>query len=139
MPNEPVPLSELERGLPAPARGWAVELAGRGVEIVEDDLGRAAISRTAARDLFAEHRSQQEAAARRREEIEQRVIAADEARRAAMPRGIPAGMVPEGMTGAELLMAADPMRRPHRESVLEHALSNGGQPVYHPLNEQAGQ
>src|SRR5829696_7710579 len=123
---ELVPLSVIALDLPAPAVGWAAELAGRGVEVVRDDLGRPSITRAAARDLFAEHREQQEAIARRRAEIEQRVIAADEARRAALPRGIPVHAVPEGMSAAQLMMAADPMGdRSRRESVLEHAWPTG--------------
>src|SRR5215218_1846600 len=54
------------------------------------------------------------------EEIEERLVAADEARRAALPKGIPAGMVPEGMTGGLLMMAADPMPGSRRTSMVEH-------------------
>ena len=87
--EQPVTLTELERDLPAPAAGWAAELDRRGVAVVLDDLGRPSITRAAARDLFTEHREQQEAAARHREEIEQGVIEADAARRAALPEGYP--------------------------------------------------
>jgi hypothetical protein len=131
--GEPVPLSELARDLPEPAVGWAVELERRGIEIVEDDLGRAAITRAVARAIFAEHRENEVLMARHREEIEQRVIAADEARRAAMPRGVPAGMIPAGLTGGQMMMAADPMSGARRESPVEHALRNSGSAVYHPL------
>jgi hypothetical protein len=141
MTAERVPLSELALELPVPPDGWAAELAARGVAVVLDDLGRACVDRAVARDLFAAYRSQQEAAARRRVELEEELVAADAARRAAMPRGIPAGAVPEGISAAQLMMLSDPMDRgSRRESVLEHALSNGGQPVYHPIrDEQAGQ
>src|SRR5512132_4054269 len=105
---EPVPLSELERDLPAPAAGWAAELDRRGVAVVTDDLGRAAVDRATARALFAEHRENEARKARRREEIEQRVIAADEARRAALPKGIPVNAVPTGVSAAELMMLSDP-------------------------------
>jgi hypothetical protein len=67
-------------------------------------------------------------------EIEERLVEADEARRAAIPRGIPVTEVPEGMTAAMLLMAADPMSGPRRESMVVHALSNpAGALVYHPI------
>jgi hypothetical protein len=140
MTAEPVPLTELERDLPAPAVGWAAELGRRGVAVVLDDLGRAAVDRATARVLFTEHREQQEAAARHRAEIEQRVIAADEARRAALPKGVPAGMVPEGMTAGLLMMAADPMQGSRRESVVADALKNDGRLIYRPIrDEQADQ
>jgi hypothetical protein len=55
-PAELVPLSVLELDLPAPGDGWAAHLAHRGVEIVLDDIGRAAVARSDARMLFAERR-----------------------------------------------------------------------------------
>jgi hypothetical protein len=132
--GEPIPLSELARDLPEPADGWAAELERRGVAVFEDDLGRPAVDRATARVLFAEHREQQEAAARRRAEIEQRVIAADEARRAALPKGIPASSVPPGVSAAELMMLSDPMPGSRRQSVLEHALEHpAGAIVYTPI------
>jgi len=137
MPEQAVPLSELERDLPVPAAGWAAELAARGVAVVLDDLGRAAVDRATARVLFAEHREQEEASARQRAELERRVVAADEARRAALPRGIPVGQVPTGMSAAEMLMASDPMRGSRRVSVVEHALKNDGALAFHPINEDA--
>jgi hypothetical protein len=138
MPAHPVPLTELERDLPAPAVGWAAELGRRGVAVVLDDLGRAAVDRATARALFAERREQEEAASRRREELERRVVAADEARRAALPRGIPAGAVPEGLSAGLLMMLSDPMPGSRRQSVLEHSLEHpAGAIVYTPINEDA--
>jgi hypothetical protein len=78
----PVPLSVLELDLPAPAEGWHVYLAGRGVEVTLDDIGRAAISRADARQVFDERR---EAEARRREkaaELERQAVVRDQQRRA---------------------------------------------------------
>jgi ParB-like chromosome segregation protein Spo0J len=141
MTAEPViPLSVLGLDLPEPAVE-ATALEHRGIEVLRDDLGRAAISRVAARMLLTEHREQQEAVARRREEIERRVIAADEARRAALPRGIPVSAEVPGLTPAMLMMAADPLgQSQRRESVLEHALQHRDGAVYHPIQqEQADQ
>jgi hypothetical protein len=141
MPEPAVPLTELDRDLPAPAVGWAAELAGRGVAVVQDDLGRAAVDRAVARVLFAEYLEQQEVAARRRAEIERRAVEADQAFRASLPAGIPAGAVPEGITAGQLLMLSDPMPGARRQSVLEHALEHpGGAIVYTPIrDEQANQ
>jgi hypothetical protein len=138
MPEQVVPLSELERDLPAPADGWAAELERRGVAVLEDDLGRAAVDRATARVLFAEHRERQEAAARRREEIEQRAVEADQRFRASLPAGIPAGAVPEGISAGQMMMLSDPMQGSRRQSVLEHSLEHpAGAIVYTPINEDA--
>jgi hypothetical protein len=139
MTAEPaVPLTELERDLPAPADGWAAELDRRGVAVVLDDLGRAAVDRATARALFAEHRESEARAARKREELERQVIAADEARRAALPKGIPVDAVPAGVSAAELLMLSDPFPVKRRQSVLEHALEHpGGATVYTPVGGES--
>jgi hypothetical protein len=139
MPEPVVPLAELERDLPTPAAGWAAELAGRGVEVVLDDLGRASVTRAAARLLFTEHLAQEELAARKRAELEQRAIEADQRFRASLPPGIAADQVPEGISAGQLMMLSDPEReKGRRESVLEHSLSNpAGALIYHPINEDA--
>jgi hypothetical protein len=138
MVEQVVPLSELERDLVAPAGGWVAELEGRGVEIIQDDLGRAAITRAAARLLFTERRAQEEAAARHRVEVERRVIEADKAFRASLPAGIRSDAVPAGVSAAELMMLSDPMQGSRRESVLEHALANpDGAIIYRPIRDEA--
>jgi hypothetical protein len=138
MTAEPVPLTELERDLPAPAAGWAAELDRRGVAVVLDDLGRAAVDRATARALFAEHRENEARMARHREEIEQRVIAADAARRAALPKGIPVNSVPTGVSAAEMLMLSDPFPAKRRQSVLEHSLEHpSGATVYTPVGGES--
>jgi hypothetical protein len=53
--------------LPEPAGGWVAYLAGRGIEVITDDIGRDAISRDDARLLIAERRA---AEARKREVAE---------------------------------------------------------------------
>jgi hypothetical protein len=128
----------LERDLPAPAVGWAAELDRRGIEIVQDDLGRAAVDRVTARALFAERREQEEATARRRAEIEQRAIEADQRFRASLPAGVPAGAVPEGISAGQLMMLSDPMPGARRQSVLEHSLENpAGAVIFTAINEDA--
>ena len=52
-----VPLSVLALDLSAPSvGGWPAYLAGRGIEVVADDLGRDSITRADARRLFTERR-----------------------------------------------------------------------------------
>lgn len=74
-------------------------------------------------------------AARKRELIEERLVAADAARRAAIPRGVPVSAEVPGLTAAELMMAADPDRqRPRRRSVVEDALAHAGT-VFTPIRD----
>jgi hypothetical protein len=137
MPEQPVLLVELERDLGAPADGWSRELDRRGVAVIEDDLGRPAVDRATARALFAEARSQQEAAAVKAAMLEEAAIQKDLAFRAGLPGGVPASLVPEGVTAGQLMMLADPDRQSgRRQSVLDHALSGGGI-IFHPIREDA--
>jgi hypothetical protein len=95
--GEPIPLSHLELDLPAPsASGWPAYLAGLGISIVLDDLGRAAVSRADAKRLFDEHREHEARAREVRERAEQAAIEADRRRRAALRPGIPADLIPPG-------------------------------------------
>jgi hypothetical protein len=129
--GEPIPLSILELDLPAPAIGWAAELAARGVEIVLDDLGRAAVSRRDARRLFEEKREAEQHAAEVRARNEQRAVEADRRRRAQIWGGIRADQVPDGMTATQLMLASDPDRqRGRRRTPLEDALANDGMTFY---------
>jgi hypothetical protein len=119
------------RSFDAQAREVARQM--RGIRF--DWAGRPTCTWSAAAELLASLRAER---ARVVAAIEERAIEADQVFRAGLPSGVPVGMVPEGMTAVQLVMAADPMLQgSRRESVLEHALSNGGQPVYHPLHEDA--
>ena len=78
-----IPISHLALDLvAAPAEGWASYLAGHGISIVFDDLGRRAVSREDARALFEQQRRdeirKQDQAAR----VEAEAIARDRAWRA---------------------------------------------------------
>lgn len=131
--KEPVPLSHLELDLPAPTLGWLIELDRRGIEIVLDDVGRKSISRENARTLLDEQRErevrQREAAARN----EQRAIEADRLRLAQVWRGAPAV---EGVPAAAAMLQADKDAQPRRTSVLQHALANSGELVFHPIRDE---
>lgn len=136
-PADPVPLSHLSLDVDEPSVGWLIELDRRHIDVLVDDVGREAVSRDDARMLITEHRARREAAeARRRavrEEQERQAIAADQAFRAALPKGLPWYEIPMGATAGEMWQAAELATQPKRESVLQHALSNSGEVEYHSL------
>ena len=55
-PADPIPLSVISLDLDTPAIGWTAYLTGRGIEVVTDDIGRPAIARADAKQLFDERR-----------------------------------------------------------------------------------
>ena len=135
MNDQLIPLSELSLDLDPPTTGWGAHLAGRGIAVVEDEIGRPSIARGAARQLFAERR---EAAVRARE-VAARNDAELEARRvASLPAGIPWWEIPEGVSPAQAMTAGDKMTGPRRRTPLEDALAGGGM-TFHPIpDEPAG-
>jgi hypothetical protein len=125
--NHLIPISHLQLDLgEPPVGGWTAYLAGRGIPIVDDEIGRLAITTDDARMLLTEKRENE---IRNREVLERheaQLIQQDQLMRANMPTGIPAGMVPDGMTGAEAMVLAGEKRRPRsvREQLLEKELSH---------------
>jgi hypothetical protein len=107
----------------------------RGVR--RDWCGRPCVTWSVAAELLVSLKAEQ---ARVVAAIEEKAVAADEARRAALPAGIPVGAVPEGLSVGEWLMLTDPERqRARRRSVLEDALAHAGT-TFTPLQpEGAGQ
>jgi hypothetical protein len=111
----------------AEARAQAERMRG----IRWDWAGRPTCTWSAAVELLASLRAER---ARVLARIEEQAVAADAARRASLPAGIPVGSLPEGVSAGMLMMLSDPEhQRARRESVLEHALANGARPVYHPI------
>jgi hypothetical protein len=137
-PPDLIPLSVLELDLLPPATGWSAYLAGRGIAVEVDDIGRLAVGRAVARELLQEQAEQRAVADRKRVEAEQRAIEQDRQRRAQLPAGIPADRVADGLTPAMAMMAADlDAARPRRVTPLQEALSQGTL-TYHPIEEDAG-
>jgi hypothetical protein len=69
--------------------------------------------------------------------IEEQAVEADRRFRASLPPGVPAEMLPEGLSAGMLMMLSDPERqRARRESPLEHALQNSGSAVFHPVRDE---
>jgi hypothetical protein len=129
----PVPLVVLELSLTAPVE-WAAFLGDRGMSIVIDDIGRPSVSRSDARQLLDEQR---EAEARNREVMERReqqFIQQDRIRRASMPTGIPAGLIPDNLRPTEALMLAGegsgPRAKSVHEQLLERELGSGESLVF---------
>jgi hypothetical protein len=132
-PADLVPLSHLALDLPEPPVGWRTFLADRGIPIGSDELGRDAVSRDDARQLFTERR---EAEGRKREVVErneQRAIEQDRRFRAQLWPGIPADLMPPGAAPAAVMLQANKDAQPRRRSVLQEALSNDSGLTYHSL------
>jgi len=114
--GEPIPLSILELDLPLPVEGWPAFLAARGVEIVLDDIGRAAVSRTDARRLLEEKREHESRAREMAARNERQAIERDRAWRASLPRGAAWYDVPAGVHPATAMLQrakdAQPRRTP---------------------------
>jgi hypothetical protein len=120
---ELIPVRHLSLDLDEPLSGWELALLERGVEILEDDLGRPCVRRKVLGELLREER---ERLARIEAESAARVAAAV----APLPGGLPAL---EGGSAMESLMANDPgYRSPSEEfgqrpkpRFLEEALEAG--------------
>jgi hypothetical protein len=141
-PADLIPLSVLALDLDAPSvGGWGVFLASRNIPIVLDHIGRSAISSADAQQLLDERREAEAHAREVMEQHEAQLIQQDQLRRASLPTGIPAGMVPDGMTGAEAMVLAGEKRRPRsvREQLLEKELSHRGpELVYQSIGPDEG-
>jgi hypothetical protein len=126
-----IPLSHLELDFEAPPGGWTdAALAALGVVVHQDDLGRRAVLRSDARRLIAERRERE---ARGRVKAEEQFAALAERFR---PRGgFPAVSGDVHPTTAMLAAAAN-AARPRRVSVVQHALSNRGEIVIHPVDRE---
>src|SRR5829696_4613142 len=102
-----IPLSHLSLDLPVPPIGWLTYLNNVGVEILTDDVGRAAIHRHDARRLFDEHRQSEARKSELRAAAEKRAIEDDQRFRASLGAGVPASAIPPGMAPAAALMQAE--------------------------------
>jgi hypothetical protein len=131
-----IPLSHLELDLPTPVEGWTVFLAARGVEVTLDDIGRMAVARVDARQLLTEQRDRDAEQVRRRKLLEAQQVADDQIRRASIWGGLSADLIPPGVTPAAAMVAADKAAQPKRQSVLQHALANTGEMVFHPIRDE---
>jgi hypothetical protein len=130
-----IPISVLSLDLEAPSvGGWDAYLNSRGIEVIVDDVGRKAVSRADARQLLDEKRAAEAHAREVMERREQLLVQQDQLRRASLPTGIPAGMVPDGLRSAEAMMLAGESSAPRaknvREQLLERELGSGESMVF---------
>jgi hypothetical protein len=138
--HEPlIPLSILELDLAeAPRSGWAAYLAGQGISIEFDDVGRRAISRGDAKKLLDQQR---QAEIRRQDQLarlEQQAVEADELRRAQIWKGVPADSLPVGVSASDAMVAAAKDAQPKRVTPFQEALA-GESLTYHAWgNENEG-
>jgi hypothetical protein len=131
VPADLVPLSVLALDLAAPSvGGWPAYLAGRGIAVVPDDIGRLAVSRDDARRLITERR---EAEARGREAAERQAVELDRQWRAQLWGGVPADHLPPGVAPAAAMLQAARDAQPRRTTPLQEALSNSGELTYHSM------
>jgi hypothetical protein len=125
--SELIPLSILQLDLPAPVEGWNSYLNSRSIPVVEDDLGRAAVARSVARMLLAEQREQEARSRELAAERERQAIEADRLRRAQIHPGIPAYLIPDGVSpGLAMAQAERLSQKSVRTTLLEHELSGAG-------------
>jgi hypothetical protein len=135
-PPQLIPLSVLSLDLSVPVEGWPSFLAARGIEVTRDDIGRMAVARVDARQLLTEQRDRDAEQVRRRKLLEARQVADDQIRRASIWGGLSADLIPPGVTPAAAMVAADKAAQPKRQSVLQHALANTGEMVFHPIRDE---
>jgi hypothetical protein len=128
-----VPLSVLSLDLDEPPEGWASYLAARDIEVTLDDIGRMSIARVDARRLLTEKREREAEQARRRKLAEAQAVADDQVRRAQIWGGVPAEALPAGVSASSVMLQAARDAQPKRQSVLQHALGNSGELVFHPI------
>ena len=136
MLEDPVPLSVLSLDLDAPGEGWINYLYRRQIKILTDDLGRASITRSDAKQLFDEHRANEQRQAELRAERERQAIEADQRFRAGLNKGVEWWRLPDGTApgDAMALAAAQANRRKSMQEELLEQEFGGSQSsmVYQP-------
>jgi hypothetical protein len=102
-----------------------------GDAVVLDSVGRRCVTRATAQQLFS---SRADAERRQREAHRRpRVELAEHAALYVHRPGVPADRIPDDVTPAAAMLQAAKDAEPRRQSVLEHALTNEGAIVYHPI------
>ena len=116
-----IPLSVLQLDLD-PGEPWPLFLGRRGIAFRPDRIGRDAVTAGDAQRLIAERRAQELKKQRRLKVAEEEAVAADQARRALIWKGVAADRMPEGVAPAAAMLQsardAQPRRTPTRNEWL---------------------
>jgi hypothetical protein len=128
-----IPLSHLSLDVDEPNGGWTVYLTGRGIEVVSDHIGRAAISTADAKQLLDERREAEVRAQEIAMRQESAFVAADRAFREALPKGLPWYAFPDGVSPADAWAQAEKDAQPKRRTLLEDAFAREETLVFHSL------
>ena len=134
-----MPLSVLELELAAPDAGWAAHLADRGISITIDDIGRASVTRSDARQLFTEKREREAHAREHAAEVERQAIEQDQRFRASLGVGLPAAAIPHGMTYGEVVASAELDSQAYRPktTLIADVLDNSADTlIFHPMHDE---
>jgi hypothetical protein len=119
-----VPLTHLSLDLDEPTAGWAAMLAGRQVEVVEDDLGRPSVPRRVLGELLADREDQEARMAGLRAELA--------ARRDPIPAGVPAlanATAFESLAAAGMVTVAQEFGRVPKPNFVVESLDAGRKQV----------
>jgi hypothetical protein len=135
-PAELIPLSVLALDLPEPAGGFLQYLAGRGVEVLTDDVGRPSVSRGDDRMLLAERRENEARAREVMERQERQFIERDRQWRAQLSGGVPWYLIPDGVRPAAAMLQAARDESPRRRSLVEDFLDRSDELVFHGLPDE---
>jgi hypothetical protein len=101
---------------------WRSFLAGKGVAVLTDEVGRLAVSVPDAKRLIAEQRDLEASQREQRARSELQAVERDRLWRAQLPTGVPASLIPAGMSIAEAFQQAelDSLRyAPKRTTLIE--------------------
>jgi hypothetical protein len=132
-----IPVSHLALDLPAPASGdWHAFLAGKGIRVVPDDVGRDCVASHDAARLVGEKRGDEVRRAALARLAEQEAVEADERRRAQIWKGVPADAMRPDALPASVMLQAVKDSRPRRLSPLQEALSNEETLTFHPFPQE---
>ena len=111
-------------------------MAGGGITLRPDDIGRDSIRRSDAQMLLHEQRANEIRAAKHRQLAEAEAVEADERRRASIWKGLAADQIPVGVHPAAAMLQTARDAQPKRQTPLEEAFS-GSTLTYHPMQEEA--
>jgi hypothetical protein len=129
---EPIALSVLGLDLPTPPLGWRSYLEQRGIQVVEDELGREAVHRSDAKRLIVEERERQQQARELALRAEMEAERRDREWRLQLPRGTSWLDIPDGVQPAAAMLQHAKDSQPRTvPSQMEWMFGTADTMVYH--------